>query len=198
MKRRRIDPRRAKLHYNYTVEEAARLFGTHRQTVRAWTKAGLKPIDGQRPSLFTGVELRRFLGERRAARKRPTPPGMIYCLGCREHRRPAGGVADYLPRTASTGDLQGICPDCDAMLYRRVNLAALEAVRADLEVTIREADPRIRQREEPSLNHDSTTPMPTPCQRTILKTSGSSAATSTYLKEAKRRASRPWMPRPRR
>ena len=40
------------------------------------------------------------------------------------------------------------------MLYRRVNLAALEAVRAGLDVTVREADARIRQREEPSLNHD--------------------------------------------
>lgn len=159
MKRRRIDPRRAKLHFNYTVEEAARLFGTHRQTVRQWMKAGLKPTDGKRPTLFTGVELRRFLGERRAARKRPTPPGMIYCLPCRAHCRPAFGVVDYRPRTASTGNLEGMCPDCGAMLYRRVNFTALEAVRADLEVTIREADSRIRQREEPSLNHDSTTPL---------------------------------------
>lgn len=157
MKRRRIDPRLAKLHRTYTVEEVARLFGTHRHTVRSWLKSGLKATDDARPALILGGELRRFLGERRASRKRPTPPGMIFCLRCREPRRPAGGMADYLPRTGSTGDLQGICPDCDAMLYRRISFAAMATVRGDLDVTIRDADLRLRQRKEPSLNHDSGT-----------------------------------------
>jgi hypothetical protein len=155
VKRRRIDPRRAKIHRNYSVEEAARLFGTHRNTVRAWLRAGLKTIDGPRPTLILGTELRRFLAERRARSKCPTPPGMIYCPRCREPRRPAGDMVDYLPRTATSGDLQGICPDCGTMLYRRVHRDALEAVRAGLDVTIREADVRIRQRKESSLNDDS-------------------------------------------
>ena len=122
MKRRRIDPRRAKLHRNYSVEEAARLFGTHRNTVRAWLRAGLSAIDGPWPILILGSELRRFLNERRARLKRPTPAGMI---------------SAFLSRTASSGgehgglssshgherDLQNICPDCSTLLYRRVNLA---------------------------------------------------------------------------
>lgn len=160
MKRRRIDPRHAKLNRNYSVEEAARLFGAHRNTVRAWMRAGLKPLDGQRPTLFMGEELRRFHEARRASRKRPTPPGMIYCLRCREPRRPAGNMADYVPRTSTSGDLQGICPACEAMLFRRVNLAALETIKAGLDVTVRPADPRISKREEPSLNHDSSPPAP--------------------------------------
>lgn len=155
MKRRRIDPRLAKSHRNYSVDEAARLWGVHRHTVRAWLKAGLRAIDGRRPVLILGSELRRFLESRRAARKRPTPPGMIYCLRCREPRPPAGGVADYEPRALGAGDLVGICPVCEAMLYRRVNLAKLDTVRGRLEVSITQGDPRIRQRKEPSLNHDS-------------------------------------------
>jgi hypothetical protein len=102
--------------------------------------------------------LRRFHLARRADRKRPTPLGMIYCLRCREPRRPAGDMADYAPRTAVSGDLQGICPVCEAMLFRRVALAALGRVCAGLEVTIRPADSRIGKREEPSLNHDSGVP----------------------------------------
>lgn len=82
---------------------------------------------------------------------------MIYCVRCREPRTPAANMVDYLPRTATSGDLQGICPDCNTMLYRRVSRAALEDVRAGLDVTIREADSRLRQRNEPSLNHDSAT-----------------------------------------
>ena len=149
MKRRRIDPRLAKIHRNYTVEEVARLFGAHRNTVRAWLATGLRPIDDYRPTLILGSELRRFLTDRRSRRKCPTPPGMIFCLRCREPRRPAGDMVDFLPRTATSGDLQGICPACDTLLYRRVNRAALEAVRAGLDVTFREADLRLRQCKEP-------------------------------------------------
>ena len=66
-------------------------------------------------------------------------------------------MVDFLPRTATSGDLEGICPDCGTMLYRRARRDALEAVGAGLDVTIREADVRIRQRNEPSLNDDSAT-----------------------------------------
>jgi hypothetical protein len=155
IKRRRIDPRRAKLNRTYTVEEVARLFGCHRNTVRAWLGTGLKPIDAQRPLLIRGDELRRFHSKRRAERKRPTPPGMIHCLRCREPQRPAGGMADYIPRSHTFGDLVGICPKCDTMLYRRVNFEKLGAVSTGLEVTRTEAGGRIGQRKEPSVNHDS-------------------------------------------
>lgn len=137
------------------MEEVARLFGTHRNTVRAWLKAGLRPIDGGRPALVLGNELRRFLDERRVSRKQPTPPGMIYCMRCRQPRRPAAGIVDFVRRTSATGDLQGICPDCELMLYRRVSFAALASVKGDLDVTIREEDLRLLQCRGPSVNHDS-------------------------------------------
>lgn len=119
------------------------------------------PIDDRRPALILGSELRRFLNERRARRKRRSPAGMIFCLPCREPRRPAGNMVDYMPRTATSGDFQGICPDCDSILYRRVSLAALDEVRGGLDVTIRDGDLRIRQRKEPSVNHDSDYPRAT-------------------------------------
>ena len=83
---------------------------------------------------------------------------MIYCLRCREPREPAGGIADYQPRSAGAGDLVGICPVCETMLYRRVTLAKLDAVRGRLEVTVRHADARINDCASPSLNHDSRSP----------------------------------------
>ena len=123
--------------------------------MRSWLQSGLQANDDKRPTLIRGAELRRFLAERRAKAKRPTPAGMIYCLGCREPRRPAGDMVDYLPRTATSGNLEGICPACGAMLYRSVSLAKLEEIRAGLDVTVREGHGRLRQRKEPSLNHDS-------------------------------------------
>ena len=161
MKRRRIAPRLAKLHRNYTVEEVVRLFGVHENTVRDWLRAGLQTIDDQRPALILGSELRRFLTARRADRKCSTPAGMIYCMGCRQPREPDGQVADYIPRTATTGDLVGICPACEKMLFRRVNRAKLDAVRGCVEVTIREAQERISDCASPSVNHDSHNSGPT-------------------------------------
>lgn len=158
MKRRRIDPRLAKLHRPYTVEQVARLFSCHRNTVRSWLQSGLRPTDSGRPTLILGSELRRFHNERRAMAKCPTPAGMIFCLGCRRPRKPAGGIADYVARTPTSGDLVGICPDCNRLLYRRVSLPKLVAVGADLEVTFTEEGGRIKQRKEPSLNHDSEHP----------------------------------------
>ena len=158
MKRRRIDPRRAKINRSYEVEEAARILGVHRNTVRSWLRAGLKPIDDGRPTVIRGEELRRFLSGRSANRKRPTPPSMIFCLRCRASRRPALDMADYVPLASTFGNLQGICPVCDAMMFRSVNLAKLPAVGAGIDVTVRPADPRISKCEEASLNHDSQPP----------------------------------------
>jgi hypothetical protein len=155
---RRINPRLAKIHLVYTVAEVGLLFGVDRNTVRAWLKAGLRPIEGGRPTLILGSELRRFLMDRKAKRKRPTLPGHIFCFGCREPRRPALDMADYVPLTATTGNLQGICPDCEVMLNRIVSWAKLDAVKGNLTVTFRQADRRLCTRSEPSLNHDSTPP----------------------------------------
>jgi hypothetical protein len=62
---RHPNPRRIKLHRNYSVEEVATLFRIHKNTVRHWLKQGLQPIDDQRPTLIRGPELVRFITERR-------------------------------------------------------------------------------------------------------------------------------------
>ena len=41
MANRRIDPRRIKTHFPYTVEEAANALGVHKNAVRKWIKGGL-------------------------------------------------------------------------------------------------------------------------------------------------------------
>lgn len=154
---RRYNPRLPKLHRNYTVEEVARLLQVNRQTVWKWLKVGLRAIDDRRPILVLGAELRGFLRERRAKRKHPTPPGMIYCVGCRQPRPPAGNMVDYIPLSPTSGNFQGICPICDAMIYRRINLGKIEEVRGNLEVTFKEGRRRIADCSNPSLNHDSDT-----------------------------------------
>ncbi len=146
--------RRVKIHRSYTVEEIASLFGTHKNTVRAWVKAGLPTCDNRRPTLIRGPDLVSFLQARRAKNKRPLQPGEIYCVRCRAPKSPLNDYADYQPITDKTGNLTGICPDCDSMIYRCVSLAKLEQVRAKLDITFPQALKRISESNQSTVNSD--------------------------------------------
>ncbi len=139
MATRHPNHRLAKIHRNYPVEEITKLFGNHRNTVREWVKRGLPTIDHKRPMLILGRDLAAFLQARRLKNKRKCQPGKIYCVRCRAPRNPAGDMADYQPITITLGNLIGICPHCESMIYRRVNLGKLEQVRGKLEVTMPQA-----------------------------------------------------------
>jgi len=152
---RRPNPRLAKIHRSYSVDELARLFTVHKNTIRAWFQQGLVPIDGQRPTVVRGDEVQRFLCDRRARAKCPSGPGRIYCLPCREPKVPAGKLAECVAVSDTAGTLQGICPDCDRMIYRRVNPQKIDLVRGDLDVTITQAGPRIEETTRPNVNCNS-------------------------------------------
>jgi Helix-turn-helix domain len=98
------NPRLVKLHRNYSVEEIARLFGLHKNTVRHWLKQGLAAIDDRRPRLVLGSNLSRFLQERRLKGKQPCEPGRIYCVACRAPKAPAGQMAECIPTGPRTGE----------------------------------------------------------------------------------------------
>jgi hypothetical protein len=138
MRKRRPNYRHVKIHRSYTVEEAARQLGTHKNTVRAWVKAGLPTCGSKRPTLILGRDIRAYLQERRTKNKRPCQPGEIYCVRCRAPKRPAGDMAEYKPTTVSLGNLIGICPDCDGMIYRRASRAKLAEIQGNLDISFSE------------------------------------------------------------
>ena len=154
MRKRRPNHRLVKTHRSYTVEEVARLFGTHKNTVRTWVKAGLPTCDSKRPTLILGRDLAVYLQARRTKNKRPCQPGEIYCVRCRAPKRPAGDMAECQPITASLGNLSGICPDCEGMIFRRVSLAKLAQTQGKLEVTFVEARRQVSESDCPSVNRD--------------------------------------------
>ena len=80
---RRPNPRLVKVHRNYSVEEIARLFRLHKNTVRNWLRQGLTLVDERRPLLILGRELSRFLQERRQNAKQVCGPGRLFCVACR-------------------------------------------------------------------------------------------------------------------
>ncbi len=154
MARTRLNPRLAKLNRTYAVDEVGRLYGIHNNTVRRWiTKGGLQAIDDRRPTLVHGTVLRAFLTARRAAAKRPTPPGMLHCVGCRDSRAPALGMADFVPSNGGgVGNLRALCGVCGGVMNRRARRDALPLILPDIEVRVVEAALRIEQCPFPCLN----------------------------------------------
>lgn len=152
---KRLNPRRVKIHRNYTVEEAAMLLGVHKNTVRSWLKAGLQPVDNRRPILILGRLLSGFLHARRQKKAQRCRPGQFYCFRCRAPKTSAFCKADYLPITPISGNLRGICSNCGTLIYRRVSVAKLRAAAGDLEVRMLEAEQRITDSTFPCLNCSS-------------------------------------------
>lgn len=152
MANRLPNPRKAKIHRSYSVEEVARLYGIHRNTVRNWIAQGLAVCDDRRPILILGSALVDFLTRKRAKHKRPCAPGQIYCVGCRAPQRPAADMAEYQPLSATGGNLVGFCPQCESMIFRRVSFAKLDAVKGDLDVRVAHGREHIAEIAAPTVN----------------------------------------------
>lgn len=148
------NPRLVKIHRNYTVEEIARLFSLHKNTVRAWIKEGLEVCDDTRPILVHGGVLRIFLARRKAKNKRPCMPGEMYCLKCRTPKHPAGDMAEYQPKTTILGNLVAICPDCYTLMNRHTSLEKLPQIQAHLDITFPQALQHIVESNSPTVNSD--------------------------------------------
>lgn len=154
MAHRRFNPRIAKSHRTYTVEEVAGTFRVHKNTVRRWVAEGLPVIDSRRPMLIHGHDLAAFLGERRQKLKSCCEPGQMYCLACRAPKQPAGRAAECILDDTPTGNLRGTCPDCNRPMHRRVSLARLAEVRGPLDITFTRRDARIKGVATPSDSSD--------------------------------------------
>jgi hypothetical protein len=151
---RRLNGRRIKLHRNYLVEEVAMVFKVHKNTVRAWLKSGLEPIDGRRPTLILGRALSAFLHARRRRVRQPCRLGQFYCMRCRAPKTSANCAAEYRPITSIWENLKGTCSDCGTRMYRRVSLLKIPLLAGVLQVALPQGQLRIADTACPSLNSD--------------------------------------------
>jgi hypothetical protein len=121
MAKRLQNPRLAKIHRSYKVDEVADLYKVDKNTVRNWVKQGLRTCDNKRPVLILGRELNAFHTKRRTQNKRPCKDNEIYCMRCKKPRIPITGLVEFKPLNKQTGNLIGMCPCCEAMMYRRIS-----------------------------------------------------------------------------
>lgn len=154
MPARQVDPRKIKLHRPYTVDDAARALNVHPNTVRHWIEQGLPAFTSKRPTLILGRDLRVFLTERRKQAARPCQPGTVYCFKCREPRRPALGMIDFIAHSVSGGNLRALCEECGTVMHQRVARAAIAIKMPGIDVKIREAKPRLTGSAPSPLNCD--------------------------------------------
>ena len=160
-RRRRPNHRRIKIHWPYTIEEASRATGTSRVTIRRWiTSAGLPAITDRRPHLILGSDLAKFL-EGRARKKTKLSLHEFYCFKCKAPRGAVIGLAEYVARTPSTGNLEVLCDVCTTVMHKVIATAALGEVERILQVSIQQGSVRLMDTPEPSLNdHLAREPKP--------------------------------------
>jgi excisionase family DNA binding protein len=149
---RKPNRQRVKIHRSYTVDEAARALGVCKPTVRRWIKGGgLAVLTDQKPMLILGADLVDFLKASRAPHQK-CQSYECYCVKCRKPQRPACDMIEYIPLTPTSGNLRGLCPECETFMHKRINIAALTTLGVILEVTIAQVPPHLRDRDDPSPN----------------------------------------------
>jgi hypothetical protein len=112
---KRVSPRKVKIHNQYTYEQAANALGVSVQSVRLWRQSGLVVLDSQKPHLILGFALKDFLNKRRNKPERRLALDQFLCMACNAPRRAYGGMADYLPYTATRGRLEALCEACQGL-----------------------------------------------------------------------------------
>ncbi|MFK7791152.1 MAG: hypothetical protein AB8B88_00640 [Devosiaceae bacterium] len=134
---RLANARRVKLHWNYTVPEAARACRVSEGAVRGWFAQGLQHTEG-RPTLVRGCDLKAFLSARNVSRKQPLGPTEFYCLPCGGARSAAEGMTDYTAKTDTVGTLSALCPTCSTVMNRIISKASLHVFEAEMDVSAHE------------------------------------------------------------
>ncbi|MGM5057772.1 helix-turn-helix domain-containing protein [Rhizobium sp. 814_E9_N1_1] len=148
---RRPNRRAIKRHYSYTVEEAAKVLGVAKGSVRRWLKAGLQHIADQRPFLILGGDLRDFLAKRDKPKQR-CALHEFFCFRCREPRPAAGGLIDYTPRTALSGQLSAICEACETITHKNFSASKLPLLERQAAVSFPQGHPRLNEMGNPRCN----------------------------------------------
>lgn len=120
----------------YTIDEAAEVSGVSPRTIRNWASDGLRVMDGARPALIRGDDLRDHIKSKREERSVKTRIDTFYCLPCRNERRAAEGLADC-EIIEGRAKLTALCEVCGTVVSKPVTEARIPEIARKLDVKIR-------------------------------------------------------------
>ena len=75
--------------------------------------------------MILGRDLNTFHAKRKLKNKHPCKPNEIYCMKCKIPKEPVAGMVEYQPVNAKTGNMIGICPVCEKLMYKRISITKI-------------------------------------------------------------------------
>jgi len=148
---RRARWRSVKRHYNLTVEEAAKMLGVHKGTVRRWIKSGLPALTDRKPALILGDDLIEWLKSQRKERQ-TCGPGELYCMKCQCPQMAADAKAELHPSPNGGGNLRARCSVCGTSMNRRIGAGQIDQRRQHLSIATMQAEMDIKECPDRSVN----------------------------------------------
>ena len=119
----------------YTIEEAAEVSGVSPRTIRNWASDGLRVMDGTRPALIRGDDLRDHIKSKRQSRATKTKIDTFYCFGCHKERGAAEGMADCEIKDGRAR-LMALCEACGTVMAKPVSEASIPQIARTLDLKI--------------------------------------------------------------
>jgi excisionase family DNA binding protein len=108
-----------KIHRNYTIDEAARVLGVCKATVRRWIKVKDLPVlDDRRPLLLLGRDLIGF-GKTQRRPKQKCGLDQAYCFSCRTPKNAAFGQMEIIQANSKTANVRMQCQTCMSLMHKR-------------------------------------------------------------------------------
>ncbi|HIF9097328.1 TPA: helix-turn-helix domain-containing protein [Photobacterium damselae] len=108
----RNNPKRVKIHRNYTVIEISEALGVHPKTVRNWIRVGLPVADTRRPLLINGADLKIYLTQKRSTYLCRCELNEMYCFKCKQARSPMIESLQFIAKPAGMAQMTGECEEC--------------------------------------------------------------------------------------
>jgi hypothetical protein len=154
MAKRHQNPRLAKVNRSYKIDEIAELYGAHKNTILNWIKQGLPTLDNKRPLLIHGRALNAFHAIKRVKNKQPCKLDELYCMRCKAPKKPVEGLAEYQTINEKTGNVVGVCPVCQTLMFRRISNTKIKQFASVMGFSVAQAHLHIVDSFKPSVNCD--------------------------------------------
>ena len=130
-KKRKPDFRRIRPSKAYLLPEIAASLDRSDATVRRWFRDGLPALDGRRPPLVLGSDLKAWLKAKWSARKQKCKPDELFCCKCRKPREPRPGSVRIVPNNEKTVSVKAECGMCGTRMTKigsRAKIAEIEGI----------------------------------------------------------------------